>query len=1088
MTEPIISTNIRPTMRLKKRQGTFLTGSSEYNANGSFRLTMDENRSSVVEAFIDNIPHINETRILDSLAISDRLLLVMEGTDRLDHAIFNGVITQILFDRANTLLRITAQDSSFVGASTILNDILHQKFVDVFETTLDDDGTEFTVTLPADTDLAAPITVLNRVGYGNPLRTAHNSPDSLDFDVVYSSPIINKTLRGTLDATLESIDGAKKYAAQTFIVNRDTQITNIFFPIAQYIRLYPGEAPPDGTWNQFGIGELQNIVNIPEAQSVDSSTFSMPHTRMGPNNSLRVSLVKCVRTTSAVSPDDRKTLTKSGRDVANAVFVPTNGAPGDEHLNYEEGSFFDVAEYNGAALYYEKTEVLATIDISPTEPIPAPHYPTGETIKMTHKWSQLHDDSSVRQEAYTLFGWNLEESPINAENGDTLALVFEQLGNPNHPDLTDGVEPTDKSNPNSYLTPHAMWALGISRLIDKTVPTNTYEKGDYLVSAHTSRIGNTRTLIGTHGMAAFRPLQDSDNLLPNYNGAADIGVWEYNDKLNDLSDIANWNTALNGMATAIEDTVNFLSDPTGLFNQGTLDRPGDLPTSLETGGLYAGLNTLSSMYFAVITGNWIRLGRGLYWDIDDSGKVNFGKGSVSWTPFSTNRFGLNMAKVAMYTNPSTGGLLDANNKSSVYDVANAIVGKIPNWHSTIVDGLLDGIDDVEGQGYNNPDVYPLSYWEMKEETAWASVQRLAVEFEASVRIHTDITGLSTLMFEKRKELVDFQFDSPGLREYTISSRKDDPTWMKYLVDSRIESDIDTMYSRFRIIGNQNVEVGDTHMQLGLPVGQPSPIVFELDIPENEAKLGFIRQKEFKSETNITTHAQALLAAQAMKTLYANDTYSGTIELAGLWPLYEHPALGLMLDSNCILRLIDDKSVSGDSETGTENIFRITGIHYSSQEHKTDLTLSTSVINREVNAAKTLLDNLKKKTEASTATHISRLGEPIFGNRLLIPSTIIDGTIEVYLNYAQSSGNPTSTPISGTLLLEVNETQIAGANAHVVAVFEPGVNTIESDILPWVAGEIRYQDSSGTHIVDFNIDATYKYSADTLTVIIPVELT
>lgn len=1080
MTKPIFSYDVRPTMMVRKRNGIFSTGSRDYRPKGSFRITLDENKTSITEAFVDNIPHINEDRILDNLHVSDRLLIVIDGTDGVETALFNGTITQILFDRANALLRITAQDAAFVGASTMVNDILHQKFIDSFETTLDNVGDEYTTTLPADTDLAAPITVQNRVAYGNPLRPEHNHPNSLDFDVVYSSPIINYSLRGTLDPTLESSNGAKKYAAQTFLVNRNTQITNIFFPIAQYIRLYPGEvAPGGGIWNQIGIGDLQNIIQVP---LVADATFGMPHTRMGPNNKLRVSLVKCTKTSSAAEAVNRKTLTKSGRDVETRVNVPTYGAPGDEQLNYADGSFYANADF-GITTEYDSAIRLASIEISPTEPIQSPHQPAGEIPKMTHKWSQLHDDSNVKQEAYTMFGWSLEDNPVSVEAGEYIALIFEMLGNTAHPQLTDGVEPANKSNPDSYLSPMNMWALGISRKLDTTVANNVHENGAYLVAALTNGIGSNRTLVGTHGMAAYRPLQDADNLLPNYNGVADVGVWEYNDKLNDNSLQNTWNANFESMIDNLNENLDELVD-----GDANIVSPGGLP---DPTALFAGLYDLSSMYFTVITGSWIRLGRGLYWDVDDSGKVNFGKGSVSWTPFSTNRFGLSMARVAVYTNPATGGLLDANNKSSVSDVVNAIIGKIPDWQNIIVDEMLDGINDVEGDGFNNPVTYPLSYWQMKEESAWSSLQRLATEYDAVAKVHTDINDISTVIFEKRKNIIDFNYDSPGDREYTISSRNEDENWMKHLMDSRIERDIDTMYSRFRIIGNQNVEIGDVNMQLGLPLGQPSPIVFELDIPENEEKLGFVRQKEFKAETTITTHEQALIAAQAMKTLYGNDTFSGTLELSGLWPVYEHATLGAMFDTNCILRLIDKDSVSGDSATGTDNIFRVTGIHYSSSEHKTDLILSTSVINRSVSEAQHTLDTLKKKTESSSAIHMSRLAEPIYGNRLLIDKDVLSGSIKIYLNYAQAQGNPTGSQVNSKLLLELGETMIAGAKGHLISVFEPGIDTIENDLLPWVAGEIHYLLSTNPTgnpiIVDFNIDATYKYSSDTLTVIVPVEL-
>ena len=138
MTKPILPADSRPTLLLRKRSGVFNTGSPEYRVAGHFIITLDENRGTIVEAVLDNMPHVDETRTLDALDISDRLLIVIDGTDKVEASIFNGVITQITFDRKTTTLKVTAQDTSFIGQSTIVNDILHQKYTDLFETTLDE--------------------------------------------------------------------------------------------------------------------------------------------------------------------------------------------------------------------------------------------------------------------------------------------------------------------------------------------------------------------------------------------------------------------------------------------------------------------------------------------------------------------------------------------------------------------------------------------------------------------------------------------------------------------------------------------------------------------------------------------------------------------------------------------------------------------------------------------------------------------------------------------------------------------------------------------------------------------------------------
>jgi hypothetical protein len=1089
-------------MMVRKRTGVFNTGDSDYRVAGHFILKLDENRGTVVEAVLDNMPHVNETRTLDALDISDKLLVVIDGTDKVETSLFNGLITQIIYDRATTTLKVTAQDTSFIGQSAIMNDILHQKYVDSFETTLDESETgEFTATLPADTDTAAPITVQNRVAYGNPLRTMFNNKTALDADYVYATPSYIEstyTFRG-VSAMPNSVDGAKKYVAQTFTVKRDTQLTNIFFPIAQYQRLYPGEIAETGEWLNVGTDALYNVLDVPTGADIDTINFSMPHTRMGPPNKLRVSLVKCVRTSGAEAIADRKTVTKSARDVETGAMVPSYGAPGDEQLSYYDGTFFGES-VDEISRDKEETIVLATIEISPTEPIQSPHEPAGEIPKITHTWGVLHDDAQpTNNEAYTMFGWNLESNPISVAGGDILALVFEQLGRRDHPKLTDGVEPTDKSNPDGYLSPSNFWAVGIGRKLDGTgiTETNVYPGGSYMMSALTDLDLTTnpmRTLVGTHSMEQYKPTLDSNSIGPGYNGLSDAGIWEYNDKINLMSDMANWNNALAGAMNALEATINFINDPAGVFEDEEFVHPGDLPDSLQTGGLFKGMHDLSSMYFTVVTGNWLRLGRGLYWDVDEAGKINFNYGSADWTPFSSNRFGLKMARMSLYENPATGGLLDANAKSSVYDVATAIVEKIPKWNSIIIDGMLDGIDDVEGSGYNDPANWPLSYWAMHEESAWASLQRLAIESEASMRVQTGMNDITTVLFEKRIPVRDFAYTSPAAREYTFSTRPEDPNWMKHVVSSRIERDIETMYTKFRVIGKKSEGISEAHYSIGLPLGQDQPIIFELNVPENEEKLGFERVKEFKSSSTITTHEQALTVANAAKTLYANDTFSGIVELSGLHPLYEHSTLGLMLDMNSIIRLIDDGSPSGSAVSGTDNVFRVTGINYNSREHKTDLTISTSVINREVMDAKSILDNLNKKTTTDESKHLVRLAhDTFFTLDINIPYDYTEGTLEVFLDSSNGGGPIVSDAIQAKLLLDQGMDKVAGSTGHIIAVFMPGTATIENDTEPWIFGEIGYSTTTSALAgttepnILFTMPSAYKYSTDTLTVIVPVTL-
>ena len=56
MTRPILDSDIRPTLMLRKRIGVFLTGDADYRPAGQFVMKFDDNRTTIVEAVIDNVP------------------------------------------------------------------------------------------------------------------------------------------------------------------------------------------------------------------------------------------------------------------------------------------------------------------------------------------------------------------------------------------------------------------------------------------------------------------------------------------------------------------------------------------------------------------------------------------------------------------------------------------------------------------------------------------------------------------------------------------------------------------------------------------------------------------------------------------------------------------------------------------------------------------------------------------------------------------------------------------------------------------------------------------------------------------------
>ena len=1164
-------------MRIKKKSGTFPDGAAEYDPKGEFKIRFDSNKSTIVEAMLDNTPTEGGVRFIDQLTVGDTLKLVMLNSSGVENCLFYGLIQSLEFEGNTHLVQINAIDTTTYGENVFMNTVLYQKFNSNVEFSLNKHigataivGVDNSYTeLPTDTTVYAPIVAETRQCYGKHLQNEFDNLWMHRGQLVYTAPEPSGfVLRGvgglgrlsTGDGSeddpwvdfpedvnpLSTVErpvlgsgnyysadefyfsnGAKKVVAQTFEATRDDQITNIFFPIAKCIRRYPSQITAsrgkdehgnniasgtnviaDDGWDQTSALSPGNygwheIVGCPQETRLHDTARGQPYNTFGPGLDLKVTLVKCTQSESAQSGSTVSSggaTTKYDTHVNKKEMVPSAVSLGQLGGTPEAGidwTNLDDLSYAAVEVMKDSDGNPIQITIEPENPVPSPHYPAGETIAtnymlMNHNTNYpdnkrghghevfMHDENYA--DAYTLFGWNLESTPVNIERGETYALVFEMLGNPNHPQETDGTDIGGTPNP-GYLSPAIAWAVGIAIANDALINhisgvTNTawtiYDEGAHLKSAlnENTNSDGTGNMVGHHGRVTYSSQIRS---LPGYDitygqgspptwqhtpssragpyiSGAEFGFWEYEDWLSTQA--------------ARDLNYNVMVSDKGGSAAGSVE----MPTMFPVCG-FRGKGSHISSYFSVVSGAWKVAGENLYWKWDAQRRlVLWGAGSADYQPV-TDIGNIKMSRISYYSNPSTGGLLRASNKSTVRDVFHSLCSRVSEWGTVVCDYTLDGADDVYGTGYNDSSTFELSYFSSTNETVWKSIVKLAQQYDAKVWIHTDLSGNNTLVFEKMTTITDFAYNNPGIHQYSFSNRTEDPDILKYMTYTKISQDIENMYTRFRIIGASPDEASGTYTIPGLPTANTSspPISWILDVPQMQTLTGYRKEFEFKSEKNITSFELAKKAAEALKTIYAQDQYSGTLTLSGCHPLYENASLGLMFDRNAVVRIMDKYAVTGDSPTGTTNVFRVTGIEYESREHKTSLQLTTIIENTDYVEAQRTINQLKKNEQK----------EQDIGNR-----------------YTEKCDAPSPLALSTTMMMYVRDSTgriIAGEDKSptvvdgdgewfLVGSFLAGYGTIANDAQPIIQVESEEITTPATSYISALENSIYKWEKDSLTVI------
>ena len=755
MTEPFIVNDVRPTLRVYKETGTFANGANYLDVNGEFSINHTYREASTVQATLDN--HNNE---LDSLRPSDHVAVLYNHVNT-QSFLFYGTIKTIGFKSRPKIVTIEADDYSARGGARELNRKFYQQFKDGVGTDINvTDNTIYHIDLPAEAETSAPIVVQARHTEGNHLLNKYDNADYMQWEAVYQKPTSGplRGLGGDVDLdndpmpnvqAYEANAGATKMLAQVFTVPKNTTITNIAVPISVVRHVYDSQvAGLSGDWTPgtFIGGAMRAFNNT----GTPDPGFKNGVTDLGNDSSLRISLVRAVPVDNDLIGSTTYTIPQM---VKKGDFIPTSGESGMEWTAPTGSNWRTVSpgmySYPHTDVLYHADGSQAVIDVNAKTPIPAPHEPAGEVIKRTYEWREMFDNSG--EKAYTLFEWNFEHNPIQVNSGDRVAIIFEHVCTTNGIDITDDGTENLGTTGSLGLSNNAYWAVGISKYLSTNDEFPRYHEGNLLISA----VGdNSHYSIGYHGEAVFSTLAKT----PGYNGRYLAGgAWEY---------VATENGAI---ATR-EAWGQNLDNELGSY----------IHEDLSDMDLFSKMYDVYNTYFSVMYGGFRPLTPNTHYTLDNVARqINFESAAGMFTPITANYLDTNLIKLDYYTNP-VGGLLDASNKSSVADMIKKVSSLVDDWDNIVVSGDANYTDDIEGVGYNDPTTWPMFYLNAAQTTVWGALKTIAKLNQGQIWMHRD-NSQSTLIFEKATQLDDFIYSSPSAHQYTLSTRQQDPNWMKYIL-------------------------------------------------------------------------------------------------------------------------------------------------------------------------------------------------------------------------------------------------------------------------------------------------------------------
>ena len=1010
MGQPFIQKDRRPTLVLIKRTGTFADGTTSKDVLGDFNIDIEFRKSSEVSAVIDN-----HNGALSALNAGDYLQVKLQNDASVVSTLFYGPIHNVSFDALNRMIKVKALDFAIIGKSRDVNQAFYQKFNNMVEVQVNvTNVNQYDVDLPAGVLEEAPITLQSRKAVGNHLRAQFDNPNLHRWDAVYSSPFAsssNRGLGGDIDLDVDPIppqpygssDGAVKMSAQVFTIDKATTITNLMIPITVVRHVYQGQTVPSnfspGVTSAIG----NNMYALRNTGTPVAGINQLP-TDLSSAAQLKISLVRCVKADQGLGTT---TYTNGGLTVKNKAIIPTSlnaFAEWDNATGTDWGSKnAGFADFPVTDILYHDDGTKAEVYVNAANPIQAPNGPVGETIARSYDWRQMYGTDGAA--AFTMFEWNFDHKPIHVERGDRVAIICEMT----YTNTGTSVQPDGTVNNAAGGTNLAYFGIGVTKYQATTTKFPRYPDGDLMIAARSDSAGS---LVGTHGEAKFSLLAHT----PNYNGRnAAYGQWEYHANINpNLISMESYNASV---GTAID-----------FIDMELFDKRYDIFDS----------------YFTVMTGGFQTLVNNAHYKVDFTAeKIRFENIATSFTPIDVSFLATKLLRLSYYTNPSTGGLLDPSNKSSVSDMVKTIAGLVSEWSNIIVSENGDYIDDVEGVGYNNPTTNEMGYYSAVQTNVWDAVSDIAARKGAQVWINHDGTN-STLVFEKKTTLSDFTYTAPGNHQYTLSTRKQDPNWMKLVKSFVVEKDFSNMYSRIKVNGRSNPEAtygynSFTAEYTQLPSTEPQPITYILDIPEMESEIGFRREYAFSNNRGVTTYKDAQEVALALKEIYGYTQFVGSVTVHGLFPLIATSEFGAIIDRNAVVRLIDENNPVTASVSGTTNVFRVTGISYDAGSHETKVKFTRRIENN------TFLDALKRIDEAKTNNALENTGRhhSAYGVDSVAQSVY---TSDVKVALFDSDG----VELTDVGYQRVRPVILDNSNLNVfnvIATFEPGIGIISDDAKP-----------------------------------------
>ena len=289
-----------------------------------------------------------------------------------------------------------------------------------------------------------------------------------------------------------------------------------------------------------------------------------------------------------------------------------------------------------------------------------------------------------------------------------------------------------------------------------------------------------------------------------------------------------------------------------------------------------------------------------------------------------------------------------------------------------------------------------------------------------------------------------------------------------------------MYSRFVVKSKTDPQstYAYNHFNseyVAISKSEPQPIICVVDSPEMEAAIGFRKEYVLKNAKSVDTYESALDIALALKEIYGKPQTIGTVTVSGLHPMINTTEFGVIFDRNAIVRIIDDDNPLLNYTTGTENVFRITGMKYNASSHTTSIQL-TSLRETEalLNALALVQEAQKQNALENTGRQLSvyvkdSVAQNVYTSQIKVALFDSQGEL-ASIGYTRTKPNLIDNPNYDHFQLCVN--------------FSGGNGTITDDDYPITSCKVYHFGGQSSSTMTFE-QPIYKWSLDSLTINIDI---